>query len=1187
MGVESSKRAFSARNKALSFVGLLLGSLTFDIQFSAEKRGWQVAAQSGADLSERDAWPAVVLEQPLGHLAALQVEQLLDLELAEEFSGAVVIPWDRFAAALELELPLITMWSEPSPLMLAVSRVSDLGRKDFAYKYAFRLGARDVAVQRVGYFVRHTSSGRTFHLDVQAFGLVDAMDRFNSLPQEDKTKRESWLSFATIKGCSRAVGASLDATLEANDVVVPSEIGLSIWEHDDGSLSFVPTCPELSPKEFREAFLRSRKGDDLFQIDAGEGRRVRVALGERHSQVLDRMRGVRRLKGTRKEEAARHPERFFEGLLDSVEIRFWDRVTGIGELPFPTVPHDARADAGFFDRGSHPTSPSKRTVSATSITLPGPAGEGEIRLSFPDDRSRAHARRMVASALDNGEIAIELQGKTITPSQELLDALAEDPTETHESERGTNSGRKFLLIHSNESEHWSPAFSVPKQNVSPDLAHFELPKKLKRDIPLKKHQVHALKWLRRCDMLRPSRRGVLLADDMGLGKTLQILTHLAWLIEQGRLRGSPEADPSTAPYRPILIVAPLILVENETWLGEMVRFFEDDGALFRPVLQLHSSGIAKVRRDVDSKGIAPETVVGLPSLDPDKLMKYRTVITNYETVVNYQHSLAQLKKGRPIWSAIITDEAQKYKSPATKISVALKAIDSDFCIASTGTPVENRLLDLWNILDTLQPGYLGTAKDFAATYEHKVDGDSREQILASLRQRLQIGEAHTFLLRRTKDELLGGDLPEKRIVRLEADMSTAEIEAHQSLVGVLGSERRKGRHLSILQRLQQLYQHPVLLEGSDQLADSEYLLRESSKLRAVLSQLCAIKELGEKVIIFARLIDVQQILAQVIHAQLGCEVPIINGAANKAKGYTSSTAGSGRAKDARKRVLDQFKAQPGFGVIILSPFVAGIGLTITEANHVIHYGRWWNPAVEAQATDRVYRLGQTKPVTVYLPILRDTTGQLLRTFDQALDDLLTRKAAMARDFLHPSEAEDDNAKELCNTLLGDKEDLAIQAPLTAEELDKLSPADFEAAVAALYAAEGYSVVLTSLGNDGGADVIAIKNGVVELVQAKHSGAGNQVDVQAVSDLLGAIDIYRVQLEVNVRLRVVSNTSLTRQAKDLAYSHGVQVLGGHELFSRLEAAGVGIGTTAAMAASRCRSFHDGVQQAREILNGLTP
>lgn len=1169
---------------------LFLGTIGPDVRATAETDGWWLrpSPASGADLRSRVTWPAATIASTEGRAAALQVEMLLDLELAESIDGAVVVRWDRFADLLAQDIQLPLRWSEWSPLMLAIDRVSELQRPDFRYDYSYRFGARETQVEQVGYFLRRPATDQLFHLDEQTYALVDAMDRFNATPEPERTKAAVWLAFAEVKGCSIAVGAALDDYLASNDVVVPAQIALDVLVHEDDSISFVPKIPSVpgvAEGEFREAFLRQADAHGLYTLDGEGGKRVRVVLSDRHRQVLERMKQVRRARGAEKEDARQNPARYFEGLLDAVEIEYGPRVIGVGAFPFAQLPHDPSDGGGFFKDVPAPdeaeasdNQPKEYKERATQIRLPGPSGSGDVVIKFQDSSELNDACAAMAIALAEGRERVAINGVEVEVTPASLVALQRPP------DSGDSKRQMYLLVYTNEEDlRVNDEAAVTRSSSLPASVPAEprLPANLRAGVSLKPHQQEALRWLQLCEAI-PERRGVLLADDMGLGKTLQILSFLAWRIEQGRLRAEEGSD--GPPWRPILIVAPLILVENETWVTEMRRFFAHEGDLFKPTLVLHGPGIDDVRVAGPS---GAETVVGRPQLDPDKLMQYRTVITNYETVVNYQHSLAQKKNGRVLWSAIVTDEAQKYKVLNTKVSHALRAISGDFHIASTGTPVENRLLDLWNIMDVVQPAVLGDAKQFSQAYEQLRGTEEATAALDELRQRLLYRAPHAYVIRRTKAELV--DLPPKAEVRLVCDMTNGERELHIELLSALSKERKKGRHLSVLHRLAQLYQHPALVSGGWEDRTSQELISESSKLQMVMTQLHRICAAGEKVIIFARHLEVQRLLAQVIGEEFRIQVDVINGSTSRGKGYSSSTSSTARAKNERKRMLDQFRTAPGFGAIVLSPFVAGIGLTIVEANHVIHYGRWWNPAVENQATDRAYRIGQTKEVSVYLPILRDASGKIADTFDECLDRLLTKKAGLANDFLHPSDAEDLNAAELCELLEGQATggmDVDSNAPFTSADLDQLSPLDFEAAVAALYQARGYRVVLTPKGGDAGADVLAYRPDGSYLVQTKHSATGLPSDERALSDVIGACDIYGNRLGGRWKPIVVSNAPMTPGAIREAHTLGIELIPGDRLASMFVESKVGHGAMVACAADRCANFEEAVRQARSFLNATS-
>jgi SNF2 family DNA or RNA helicase len=216
--------------------------------------------------------------------------------------------------------------------------------------------------------------------------------------------------------------------------------------------------------------------------------------------------------------------------------------------------------------------------------------------------------------------------------------------------------------------------------------------------------------------------------------------------------------------------------------------------VFWPVLSLHGDKLAKMRRD-DAEG--KELEIGKPILDLTRIQRHRVVITNYESVKTYQHSFAYLKEGKPLWSFIVSDEAQEFKVPNTKISHAIKALKAEMHIACTGTPVENRVLDLWNICDALQPGLLSSAKDFVDRYEKTQDDDAQCASLLELKKTLLFQQPHAFLLRRTKTDL--ADLPPKTVLPVHCEMSEAEINANDGQPGRLGLYRSMPKLISGLE----------------------------------------------------------------------------------------------------------------------------------------------------------------------------------------------------------------------------------------------------------------------------------------------------------------------------------------------------------------------------------------------------
>jgi SNF2 family DNA or RNA helicase len=799
----------------------------------------------------------------------------------------------------------------------------------------------------MGYFMMRSATGEKWHLEDALYELVTTMDAFNALPPGKKSAQTSWLRFAEVKGLAREVGAVLDLTLDKNDVIVPSSIGLDLYEDQQGALSFIPTCKELDDLQFRTVFERNDNAEGFYSLDQPGMGKLRIVLTDRQLAVLERMKRVRQVTGTAKEALKREPASVFDGLLGDVELPYSDRVIGIGDFQYASVPKGRQEESGFSSlwAGADPLAASEEPQEPSTEEVPPPVRESEGK-------------------------------KTLLIS-------------THEEQIGDN----YLDE------------AAKSQGRSETVPPFVCPRSLREDTVLKSHQVEGVRWLQTCTGIE-GRQGILLADEMGVGKTLQILTFLAWAVESGRF---PDLSSEYAPYRPILVIAPLILLETKTWEREIERFFEHNGHIFGIPLALYGPQL-KAFRKAEAKG--REDVLGEPTLDLDRLRKHKLVLTNYEAVRDYEFSFARYTSdGKPLWSIVVTDEAQEYKTPNTRISHAIKAIRPDFHIACTGTPVENRLLDLWNLFDAIQPGLLGSARAFTTRYDTSRQ-DRLPDMTADLQTRLLYRQPNAFLLRRRKEEVL--DLPPKYEHKLRCTMSEWEIQRHRELVTQMGQTEKTQGKLNLLQSFARLYQHPALL-GDWEAVPPETLLQQSAKLTQLITLLQQTRNHGQKAILFCRHKDMQRLLAKVLSAQFRIPVRIINGDTPQAGGVRQSGA------ETRKTILNEFQHSSGFNVLILSPFVAGVGITITEANHVIHYGRWWNPAVEAQATSRAHRIGQTREVHVYFLINQDPSRRIERTFDEVLDHLMDRKKELANqtldaDFLIPDDDEQKIGMNLFNQL---------------------------------------------------------------------------------------------------------------------------------------------------------------------------
>ncbi|MGH9426368.1 MAG: DEAD/DEAH box helicase, partial [Terriglobia bacterium] len=474
---------------------------------------------------------------------------------------------------------------------------------------------------------------------------------------------------------------------------------------------------------------------------------MRVILDETQREVLRRMQRVRHLKGADQAEVLRDPHAVFDGVAEGIDIdpgMFGPRVKGVGDFPFVVQPYLQRSATGIFEDSEEIAG--RRERGKFSAGLKCCYVDGSIEeVAFQSREEVIELERAAKSAWQGGEGTVEWNKKSILIDESFVRALSElvervTPAKTTVADR-PSTPRRYLLIYTNENElEYEEAYQG--EGGETDL---EIPKALKSPDLLKDHQRAGIAWLQR--NFRLNRHGCLLADDMGLGKTLQVLTFLAWLIEKGDL-SREDTNPEAAPWDPILIVTPVILLESETWLNDMRTFFAGEGTIFNPLLSLHGATLKTMRRpNVGGR----ETVLGEAVLDLDRLRQHRVVLTNYETVTNYQHSFARMKEH---WTVVVTDEAQEYKTPNTKISHALKSLSPRFRVACTGTPVETRLLDVWNLFDFLQPGHLlGSATEFTKQYEAPIEQQpptTSSTALSQLKDRLYFGRDDAFVLRREK-----------------------------------------------------------------------------------------------------------------------------------------------------------------------------------------------------------------------------------------------------------------------------------------------------------------------------------------------------------------------------------------------------------------------------------------------------
>lgn len=445
---------------------------------------------------------------------------------------------------------------------------------------------------------------------------------------------------------------------------------------------------------------------------------------------------------------------------------------------------------------------------------------------------------------------------------------------------------------------------------------------------LRPYQERGLAWL---SFLGSLGLGACLADDMGLGKTVQLL---ALLVAERGQGGAGRPGPT-------LLICPMSVVGN--WQREAERFAPD--------LAVHVHHGAERLAGEDLARAATEADL---------------VLTTYGLAARDQQALVSIE-----WARVVLDEAQNIKNTAAKQAQAVRGLKAAARVALSGTPVENRLAELWSIMEFLNPGLLGSAGAFRSRYAVPIERDGDEQAAAGLR-----GAIQPFLLRRLKtDRSIIADLPAKLEMKVLCNLTAEQASLYQAVVDDMlarieeseGIERR-GLVLATMSKLKQVCNHPAQL-----LRDGSRLAGRSGKLARLEEVLEEVLAGGDKALCFTQFAELGELLRAHLSGRFGREVLFLHG---------------GTPKRRRDAMVARFQDEPEPALFVVSLKAGGTGLNLTAANHVVHFDRWWNPAVEDQATDRVFRIGQRKDVQVRKLVC-------IGTLEERIDTLIGEKKALA------------------------------------------------------------------------------------------------------------------------------------------------------------------------------------------------
>ena len=661
------------------------------------------------------------------------------------------------------------------------------------------------------------------------------------------------------------------------------------------------------------------------------------------------------------------------------------------------------------------------------------------------------------------------------------------------------------------------------------------------------HQREGVQWV--VDLCQHSPGG-LLADDMGLGKTYIALAAIEQLYRIERSKKSS--------CKPVLVVVPLVVLHS--WRDEVDKTFSTSP--FHSVVLLQADAdLPRFRTGGVETG--RETAVEHNDNTADARIRYtlktgqhcgqmrldlpeRLVITTYQTLRDYQFSLCKVD-----WSVVVFDEAQQIKNPNTLQTRAAKGLKADFKLLMSGTPVENSLADFWCLMDTACPGHLGSYQSFRTRYMTPIarsQGEAREQLQARMGHAIcqRVGR---LMLRRLKEDILDG-LPSKKLYVgsrapegqfldiLSSTMTGHQLKNYDAAAQRLGScDERRHASLTRLSRLRDITLHPRLADRGrlDTPADPgalTELLAESAKIQALLAVVERVRQCDEKCIVFCINRRLQLFLAHALAElfQTG-PVTVINGCSPS--GQRSTEKGSQKTAATRTEMIKEFEMQPGFGLLIMSPLAAGVGLTITEANHVVHFERAWNPATEAQATDRVYRIGQKREVSVYIPILHHPA---MDSFDNNLHRLLNQKRAIHDAVMASGQHSPVPSAPVQHT----------PQRITPDDLSKISWEQFEALTTLLLARQvgAQQKWLTQPGADYGADAVVITTDRGYLVQCKHTRtAGRYEGYKAIMEVQAARLKYENSLKRSFDTLVVATNArqISARTERIAKEYRVDII----------------------------------------------
>lgn len=851
-----------------------------------------------------------------------------------------------------------------------------------------------------------------YRLNEPQWRMFQALDHHKSLTRDQKGEYENnWLAFQFQIAKKSGVNINLKH-FEKLELVQPESIGVALDQLENGDVLLSPTYGKgLDFEDVQRRLGQINESDDKAILRVKD---TFVLLDDARLEATKEILTNRRIPKEQVATFLKSPTAYLNAALIDLDTGFSLRVHGAELFKHKYFGDVEETGIDWF------------SAQAKMIEKP------EQMLNVVDSESLfEELKSKVFDAKAHGASVIELEDHDFDVSDDervqstfqeinkklsnIHDSASVEEQFEHEDGKSTPISAVVAIDSNDETEDFVKNSALVGFN--PENQKFDRTNLKRTPFP---HQTEGIHWLLEHfeqAFKGAEESGALLADDMGLGKTFMTLVSIAELYIR--------CSANNKPLKPVMIVAPLSLLEN--WQSEVEETFHESP--FSDIIVLQGKADLKRFKLSGSKRETEQNFDGNEFIQDQEQIRYslkigngygidrldtsaRLVLTTYQTLRDYQFSLSRVD-----WGVVAFDEAQNLKNPNTMATRAAKGLKSDFKLLATGTPVENSLKDIWCLMDTAVPGLLGSWQSFRTQYIEPITAANPEDVRET---KIEVGRnlrntlGH-FMLRRTKEERLEG-LPTKTIFTGDANNTQAEylpslaavmkgvqLNHYDHIIDSIRVSKVEDKRKLILPGLLRMkitsihheieLRNPIPKKTKDFIQQAEM----SSKFVSLLSLLKLIKQRDEKVIIFATPKLVQVYVAALVTSLFKTSVEIING--------DTQAVATPNDTETRKSIIDKFQNGLGFGVIVMSPIAAGVGLTVTGANNVIHFERHWNPAKEAQATDRVYRIGQTKNVNVYIPMALHPS---MASFDLQLNSLLGNKIDLSDAVVSNSQVEADD-----------------------------------------------------------------------------------------------------------------------------------------------------------------------------------